>query len=117
MDNGVINARPKIYTETETLYEHKNVYDLLETDGTCLEFVRIQTDTICKIAIIQNWEALKFVRNQTPELCILAININPHAIQYVRNLTIQLCVLALRKDEKVICYIKEFVNKYEILNR
>ena len=105
MDNLLVNA-PKI------LYEHKNVCELLEKDGTYLEFVRVQTDTLCQVAILQNWKALQFVRNQTPEICLLAVNINPHAIQYIRNLTIQLCVFVLRKDERVIDHIKEFVHKY-----
>ena len=117
MDNLLINgciitSSSKKYDELDVLYEHKNVRELLEKDGTYLEYVRVQTDTLCRIAIITNWKALQFVRNQTEELCLLALNINPNAIQYVRNLTIQLCVFALRKDERVIDHIKEFVHKY-----
>ena len=107
------NSLPIIYNETKILCEHKNVRELLEKDGTYLEFVRVQEDALCRVAILENWRALQFVRNQTYELCLLAININPHAIQYVRNLTIQLCVFALRKDESIVDYIKDFVKKYE----
>ena len=111
--NGcIISSISKKNYEIDVLYEQKNVIKLLENDGTYLEFVRNQTEALCKIAILQNWSALKFVKDQTHDLCVMAININPHSIQYIKKLNIHYCVDALRKDESVVCYIKDYLYNY-----
>jgi hypothetical protein len=66
-------------------YLQKNIIELLEKDGLYLEYIRFQTDNLCKIAINQNWKAIKYVKNQTQELCSLAISINANAVNYIIN--------------------------------
>ena len=66
-------------------YIQKNIIELLKKDGLYLEYVKFQTDDLCKIAINQNWKAIKYVKNQTQELCSLAISINANAVNYIIN--------------------------------
>ena len=48
-------------------------------------FVRNQTDDICKLAVMQDGNALRCVNKQTDEIIKLAVQQNIYALRYVRK--------------------------------
>jgi hypothetical protein len=48
-----------------------------------LQYVKNQTEEICKLDVQQNGLALRYVKNQTEEICKLSVNKTPNALYYV----------------------------------
>jgi len=59
--------------------------NILLKDYRALEYIKKQTEEICKMALKKNWKALKYVKEsfQTEELCKLAIRQNYYAMYFV----------------------------------
>jgi hypothetical protein len=58
-------------------------------------FIKKQTDEICKMAVQQYRYALQYVQNQTDEICKLAVQQNGYALYYIQNQTDVICNLAV----------------------
>ena len=52
-------------------------------NGYALQYVKVQTSEICKLAVQQNWKVLRYVEVQTSEICVLAAQQNQRALQYL----------------------------------
>ena len=81
-------------------------------NGLVLEFVKNQTDEICKSAVRQNGNALQYVKNQTDAICKLAVQRDALAIVYVENKTDDIFELAEKhaskpSDLKFIRFLKQ----------
>ena len=52
-----------------------------------MQFVKNQTEELCKLAVQQSGYSLQFVKNQTEEICKLAVLQNGYgyALQYVED--------------------------------
>jgi len=52
---------------------------------TSIQFIKNQTEEICKYSIIQLPGTIKYIRKPTKELCILAIELSSNAINYINK--------------------------------
>lgn len=82
---------------------------MLRKNGLILQFIKYQTDEMCRIAVKQHSGALQYVKKQTNELCRLAIQKDGDALRFVRKQTQELCDLAVKNDLRG--YVVEFVKK------
>ena len=46
------------------------LFDTVQQYGCALEYVKEQTEEICKLAVQQDYRAIKFVKDQTEDLYI-----------------------------------------------
>lgn len=76
-----------------------------DTDISVLQFIKDQTDDICKYAIQQNYSALRFVRDQTDDICRFAIQENSYALQFVRDQTREICIFAVWINGLALQYV------------
>lgn len=76
-----------------------------------LEYVQDQflTEELCKLAVQENGIILQLVKNQTYDICNLAVQHNGMALKYVQDqfLTEELCKLAIKQDYRSLEYVKE----------
>ena len=64
-------------------YRGQEAIDKVKQNGYALQYVKEQTEEICKLAVSQSGYALKYVKEQTEEICKLAISQSGYALQYV----------------------------------
>ena len=97
------------------LEEQENILKVKE-NWRNLQFVKNQTEEICKIAVQQNADALQYVINQTDDICKLAIQQNCYTLKFVHNQTIELCMLACIQKGKftyaITCIRDDDLQKY-----
>lgn len=94
-----------------------------------LQYVKYQTNKVCKAAIdnnsaayqlvgVKNYEIsrhavladpfnLFFVPKQTKHICTAAVMTNPDMLQFINNQTEAICLCALRADVSALRYVKE----------
>lgn len=60
----------------------EGLHKILEQDGMQLQYVTVQTEEDCLIAVRQNGMALQFVKVQTEQICIAAYKQNPDSLQF-----------------------------------
>jgi len=73
--------------------------------------VHHQTETICKLAVQQDGDALQFVHQQTEVICTLAVQQNGHALRFVQHQhqTAEICRLAIQQDSEAARFVREDV--------
>jgi phage regulator Rha-like protein len=79
---------------------------LLKYDGFALQFIKEQTEEICKMAVQQNSNALNYVKKQTEEICKMAVQQNSNALNYVKKQTEEICKLAVQQYGLALVYVK-----------
>jgi len=84
---------------------------ILSKDTSALQFIKGQTDDICRYAIRQNYSALQFVRDQTDDICRFAIQVNSNALEFVRDQSREICMLAIWNDGLVLKYVIDQTNE------
>ena len=88
----------------------------VQQDGYLLEYVKNQTEEICKLAFhnLKILHLINLVKNQTEEICKLAVQQNCYALYFVKNQTEEICKLAVQQDGNSLRYVrkklKNFVN-------
>ena len=85
-------------------------HEAVQHNGMTLQYVRNQTEELCKLAVQQIGHALQYVQNQTDEICIMAIQQDVSALIYVQNKTDEICEIAEQQNEYVPLY---FTNQEE----
>lgn len=81
-----------------------------------IQYVREQTEELCKLAVQIYPYTIKYVKDQTEELCKLAVENNGYAIEYVREQTPELCKIAVEEEPYALEYVNlEFITQ-EILD-
>ena len=87
--------------------------NILKENGLALRFVpkSKRNYTLCKIAVLQNSNALQFAITQTPELCTLAVEKNNLSIRFVHNkpglISLETYKNILQKDGLMLAFMKE----------
>jgi len=86
----------------------KNGY-AVHQNGYVLEYVKNQTEEICKLAVQHHGYALKYVKEQfkTEEICKLAVQQYGLALEYVKEQTDKICKLAVQQDGLALQYVKD----------
>ena len=98
----------KIYTFQEFYTEYQKIAIIgIKYNNEILQYVKEQTEELCKLAVQQNGDVLKYVKVQTDELCKLAVQKNGLALQYVNKQTNELCKLAVQQNGHALEYVKE----------
>ena len=69
------------------------------------KFVKIQTPSICELAVQQNCHVLQFVKNQTEEMCISAVKRWGKLLQYVHRQTESICFEAVQQNGLALKYV------------
>ena len=107
---SAINKRCAEIKETiETLEKEGNMYKLVEViqeHPEYIQYLKVQTDGICRVAVTNNPMTLKYVRVQTEELCRIAVSLNGLALKYVRVQTEELCRIATSNNKEAAKYVK-----------
>ena len=93
----------------QSLFDSKTVDQILVRSFNLLQYVKDQTDEICKSLLKQDPYAIQYIRNQTFELCKLAIDGNPDVLQFVQNPSFELCLYALEKNINVVQFIPDLI--------
>ena len=116
-----------IYTEENTFKADKIILDLdnkvlisdfyiwknnnwcirmINKNGVNLQYIKEQSEEMCKLAVCQNGYALQYVIVQTEEICKLAICKNGDALQFVNDQTKEICDFAVSHDARARRYIR-----------
>jgi len=79
----------------------------VQNNGMWLRHVerQLQTEEMCRLAVLQNGKALKYIIKQTDEIAKLAVQQNADALKHVQKKTEEICKLAIEKDAFAIGYI------------
>lgn len=98
------------------IIDFKNLSDdfwinMLDKEGLVLQFIKHQTEELCKIAVRQNCLALEFVENQTEDICITAIRKCTYALRFVKDQTDALCKEAVSRTGESLCRVKKQTNE------
>ena len=114
VEKDKFKANKLVITE---IVDFENISDnfwisILSKDGYALQFVKEQTEEICKLAVQQDCNALEYVKEQTEELCKLSVQQNGNALEYVKEQTEEICKLAVQQNGYALYYVKE--QTYEI---
>lgn len=82
--------------------------NIIPDNGSKLEYVKNQTEELCKLAVQNDGYALEFVKNQTYDICKLAVLDYGRAIIHVKKefLTFELCKLAVANNGHTLEDIK-----------
>lgn len=88
---------------------------IIKDDGFALQYVKEQTDEICKLAVQQHGGVLVYVKEQTEGICKLAVQRHGYALIYVKKQTDEICKLAVHQNGEVLQYVKEQTNEICIL--
>jgi len=86
---------------------HKESLVACEQDGYALQYVKDQTEAICKVACEQNGYALRYVKDQTEAICKVACEQNGDALQYVKDQTEAICKVACEQEGYALQYVKD----------
>jgi hypothetical protein len=105
------------YVERQLQTEEMCRFAVLQ-NGMALKYMIKQTDEIAKLAVQQNADALKHVQKKTEEICKLAILSNVKAIKYIpyKKLSTELCKLAVLSNVEAIKYFPSEFQTQEICN-
>lgn len=72
-----------------------------------LEFIRPQTEEICKLAVRYGGERLKLVKNQTDEICRIAVENDGNSLKHVKRQTEEICRIAVKHDGEALKYVRK----------
>ena len=78
----------------------------IRQNGCALQYIKEQTEEICKLAVQQHGSALQFVKKQTEEICKLAVQRDSRALQFVKKQTEEICKLAVQQNVCASQYVK-----------
>ena len=84
--------------------------NIIPNDCSVLQYVKNQTDDICRLAIQENGYALYYVREQTEELCILSVQQNGNVLYFVKEQTNEICIQAVQQNGIALQFVKEQTN-------
>lgn len=76
-------------------------------NGLALEFVKNQTEEICKAAVGNNGFALMFVKEQTESICLAAVRNNGMALKFVKAQTERICLEAVKQNGMALAFVNE----------
>lgn len=92
-------------------------HQLVQHNGLFLKYVpeAERTSTMCREAVEQVSEAIQYVPVQTDELCRIALKRNGHNIARIREPTAEQCLLAVTESSAAINDIPAQFRTYELL--
>ena len=89
--------------------------DIMQNDLFALEFVKGQTEDLCKSAVKRCFSVLRFVKEQTEDICKLAIQNFAFALSFVKNQTDDICKLAVQQDGLTLRFVHNQTDEICIL--
>lgn len=113
---AIINDPPKsTFYMSSPWYSNYGSYDdyfyyvrtMVRENHRALDYVKNQTEEICKFSVQHDWRSLNSVRNQTEDICKCALDKDVSALRFVKNQTVELCKYALDKDISALEWIKD----------
>lgn len=83
-----------------------------------INFIKEQTDELCKIAVGQFGIALKYIINKTPELCKIAVNSRGIALEFVPEelQTEEICKIAVKENGYALKFVHKQFKTPELYN-
>jgi hypothetical protein len=100
----------RLFINTITHFDDVSIefwINIIEDDGLALQFIKEQTEEICKLAVQQDGVALQYVKEQSKEICKLAVQQDGDALEYVKEQSEEICKLAVQHDGFALKYMKE----------
>ena len=93
-------------SDSQVIYSNYSLTkQIVKQNGMALEYARLQTDELRKLAVQQCGTALMLIDDQYEELCRLAIAQDGNAIHYVNNPTHELRMMAVKLKAAALDFI------------
>ena len=102
-DSLVLGEREEI-SKLRVWDDEKYCMEAVRQNGSALQYVRDQRETICLEAVRENGYALKYVNNQTEEISLEAVKESGLALKYVRDRTEEICRVAMEEEFYALQY-------------
>lgn len=115
-----VEGHPHAFAHLDKEHHEWTQYEImLKANGNCLQYIPIQPEEACKLAVQQNGMVLGSIRKRKPEYCELAVKQNGLALQFVEDQTEELCLTAVKQNPMAIRYVKDqtFAIAWAVWNR
>lgn len=80
--------------------------NIFRKDPRALQFIKNQTEELCKEAVKRYGMYLSYIDNPTEEVCRLAVKQDGLALQFVKKQTDEICALAVQQTGQALSYVK-----------
>lgn len=108
IETGKFKADKIILGERKCIWEDVKIcLTVMKINGYALQYVKNQTEEICKVAVSNHHNALQFVKEQTDEICMIAIKKNGGQLIHVNKQTHEICLAAVQNCGYVLEFVKQ----------
>lgn len=85
---------------------HNNIIEKIKNNPEYLSNV-VQSEILCKNAILINHKTFKYIHHKTQQLCKFAVSINGKLLKYCPNISPDVCITALSENGMALKYVHD----------
>lgn len=112
--NKIFVSNPIKYNDF--ILAHKLEYNVIESNGLYLCYIKKPTFDICMRAIERCIFAIKYIdiENQTLELCKKVVKQNGLLLEFIKNKTFDICIDAIEQNSMALKFVPRIYHNYQM---